>query len=60
MRSIKGTVVEDMKSLALFQVSLYAKMAMPDSQLYTWNQYLINNVEDIFDFLNLKSVYISL
>ena len=27
---------------------------MPDSQLYPWNLYLINNVEDIVDFLGLK------
>ena len=29
------------------------KMAMSDSQRYSWNLYLINNVEDIFVFLVL-------
>ena len=30
-----------------FQVTLYAKMTMPDLQGNPWNLYLINNVEDI-------------
>jgi len=43
-KPFKGTVSE-------FQVTLDAKMAMPDSQRYLWNLYLINNVEDIVVFL---------
>ena len=35
-----------------------AKMAMPDSQWYHWNLYLINNVENIVIFLGLKSVWL--
>ena len=31
----------------LFQVTLHAKMTMPDLQRNPWNLYLINNVEDI-------------
>ena len=33
--------------LAYFQMTIYANMAMPDSQRYPWNLYLINNMEDI-------------
>ena len=33
---------------------LHAKMAMPDSQRYPGNLYLINNMEDIVVFLGLK------
>ena len=33
-------------------------MAMPDSQRYHWNLYLINNVEDIVVFLGLILVLI--
>ena len=29
-------------------------MAIPDSQRYPWNRYLINNMEDIVVFLSLK------
>ena len=29
-------------------------MTMPDSQRYPWNINLINNVEDIVDFLGVK------
>ena len=35
---------------ALFQVNLFAKMDIPASQLYPWNHYMINNVEDIVGF----------
>ena len=41
-----------------FQVTLHAKLAMPDLQRYPWNLYLISNVEDIVVFLGLK-VFIS-
>ena len=33
---------------------LHAKRAMPDSQRYPWNLYLINDVKDIGVFLGLK------
>ena len=39
MMMIKGTVY-------VFQVTLHAKMTMPDWHRYSWNIYLINNVED--------------
>ena len=36
------------------QLSLYVKMAMPDSQRYPWNFCLIISVEDIVVFLGLQ------
>ena len=37
-----------------FLVTLNENMAKPDSQEYSWNLYLIKNVEDIDIFLGLK------
>ena len=34
------------KSESKFQVTLHVKMAIPDSQKYSLNLYLTNNVED--------------
>ena len=39
---------------AKFQVTLYAKMAMPDLQRYPGNLYLVTSLEDIVIFLGLK------
>ena len=44
MKKFKGTV-------NVISSNPPAKMAMPDSQKYPWNLYLINNVDDIVVFL---------
>ena len=37
-------------------MTLHSKTAMPDSQRYTWNLYLVNNVEDIVVLLGLTGL----
>jgi len=39
--------VQEWVDFGVSQRNLHAKMAMPDSQRYPWNLYLINYVEDI-------------
>ena len=36
---------------AYFEVNLYSKMAIPESQRYPWKLDVINNEEDIVVFL---------
>ena len=45
---VKGTVNVNLSH------PTHSKMTMPDSQRYPWNLYLIDNVEDIVVFLDLK------
>ena len=40
-------------TVSVISSDLHAKMAIPDSQQYSGNLYLISNMEDIFAFLHL-------
>ena len=46
LKELQGTV-------SVISSDPHAKMAIPDSQQYSGNLYLISNMEDIFSFLHL-------
>ena len=50
MQLVKGTV-------SVISSHSHAMIAMPDSQQYPWNLYLIKNLEDIVVFLGLFHFY---
>ena len=54
--AVRKKALTELKALlqAWLQGNLHAKMAIPDSQQYPWNLYLIYDVEDIIVFLVKK------